>query len=353
MNSLYVLIFCIFLQFLSGSFCQAKDGEAIARNRRLWEEYKSSFIQADGRLVDKGQNSISHSEGQGYGMLISLFNDDRETFDRLWRWTRDNLRARKDGLCAWSWGKRGNGSWGVTDYNNATDGDILIAYALIKASEKWGGGEYRNEAAKIAAEIRKLLFITREGRTFLLPAYYGFESGETLTLNPSYLVFPAYRAFSGVDDKSFWDKVYADARHLMTKSLFGRFKLPPDWISLTRSDFTVAGGRKPLFGYEAIRTVLYLSWDTNLAPPEGIRELFKIYEKSGYIPAHVDVLDDEISLTPASAGFYAVYAFAARRFGFQELSGKLLTEALKKAAVEKGDYYSMSLLLLAVNVGNL
>jgi len=46
---------------------------------------------------------ISHSEGQGYGMLLAVAADDRPTFDLLWGWTRAQLMLRNDGS------SRGNG----------------------------------------------------------------------------------------------------------------------------------------------------------------------------------------------------------------------------------------------------
>jgi endoglucanase len=322
-----------------------------ALNKKLWEDYKSSFIQSDGRVIDKGQNGISHSEGQGYGMLISLMNDDKETFGRLWGWTRNNIQARKDNLFAWSWGRRPNGRWGVIDYNNATDGDVLIAYALLKASEKWGRADYKAEALKIITGIREHLAVIWNGRTFLMPAYYGFKNGDNLALNPSYFVFPAYKAFSGIDDGSFWDKVYKDSLTLTAESGFGRFGLPPDWIMLTQKNIALNAERRPLFGYEAIRVILYLLWDKNQSLPDGVKEIFRVYERSGYIPLHVDLLEDEISLKPAPAGFYAIYAQAAEKIGRKELSSRLLNEAVERAAGEKDNYYSMSLLLLAINGG--
>ncbi|VFS87165.1 Endoglucanase precursor [Raoultella terrigena] len=30
-----------------------------------WESYKSRFMMADGRIVDTGNGSVSHTEGQG------------------------------------------------------------------------------------------------------------------------------------------------------------------------------------------------------------------------------------------------------------------------------------------------
>ncbi|HAK89627.1 MAG: hypothetical protein A2077_06190 [Nitrospirae bacterium GWC2_46_6] len=346
-------MFSLFLSLIFHEPLCAQGIQMDVQYKQLWEHYKSNFVQPDGRVVDKGQRSISHSEGQGYGMLISFLNDDKDTFSRIWRWSKNNLQIRRDNLFAWSWGERAKGQWGVIDYNNATDGDILIAYALARASMKWNEPGYKTEALKIIEDVRKHLAARWDNNIFLLPAYYGFKNEDSLVLNPSYLIFPAYRVFSGLDDDVFWKKVYEDSLLLLDRSLSGRFKLPPDWISLSKSGISVNAEKSPFFGYEAIRTFLYLSWERNPRFPEGLKELFKVYEKLGYMPLQVDLVKDNISLADAPAGFYAVYARAAEKMGNKALSRQLYREALKKTSSEKGDYYSMSLFLLAIGSGDL
>lgn len=321
----------------------------------LWERYKSTFIQHNGRIIDKWQNSISHSEGQGYGMLNSVMYDDKATFDKIWQWTKNNMQIRKDSLFVWSWGKRHNiDEWEVIDYNNAADGDILIAYALVKASVKWNNENYKTDALKIIESIRKNLFINWDNRTFILPAYYGFNKEDRLRINPSYLIFSAYKSFSEVDDKPFWEKIYKDSLYLIEKCYFGKFKLPPDWIVLNKTgEISIDEEKGAFFGYEAIRVILYLSWEKNPRFPDGVNEILKIYEKLGYIPLFADLMKNTISLDDANAGFYAVYARAAEKTGNKILSQKLFKEAARKSAAEKDNYYSLSLVLLAAESNDL
>lgn len=328
--------------FIVLSFCSLSYGQDS-----LWEQYKSDFISKDGRVIDFSQNQISHSEGQGYGMLISLFNNDKVTFDTIWKWTKTNLHVRKDGLSAWNWGKRANEEWGVIDYNNASDGDILIAYALAAASAKWNDDSYKTEALKILEGIKKHLAIKWGDRTFILPGYYGFFKNENIALNPSYIIPSAYKRFSEIDDKAFWDKVYNDGMFLIERCAFGKLNLPPDWVVLKGAEILINAEKGARFGYEAIRTILYLSWETKPSFPSGLSEIFNIYEKLGYVPLYVDLANDTISLKSAPAGFYAVYAAAAKKTGRTDLSIRLLKSAIDKAAAEKNDYYSTSLLLLA------
>ncbi len=140
-----------------------------------WKTYQQTFISGDGRVVDFFQHSSSHSEGQGYGLLLALMNSDRPAFERILRWTTENLQVRRDALFAWSWGERPNGGWNVIDYNTASDGDILIAFALLRAADRWGHPPFRDAALRIVRDIRAHLAVTAGDFQLIAPAYFGFN----------------------------------------------------------------------------------------------------------------------------------------------------------------------------------
>ena len=102
-----------------------------------WERFKQAYVESDGRVMDTGQGRISHSEGQGFTMLFAVHYGDRAAFDRVWQWTKRNLQVRDDALLAWKWEQGA-----VTDRNNASDADILVAWALARAAEKWREPEH-------------------------------------------------------------------------------------------------------------------------------------------------------------------------------------------------------------------
>lgn len=91
-----------------------------------WSTFKSRFLTPEGRIVDNANNNVSHTEGQGYGMLLAVANDDRATFDKLWSWTRQHLLNTQNDLFYWRYTP--NVSDPVADKNNASDGDVLIAW---------------------------------------------------------------------------------------------------------------------------------------------------------------------------------------------------------------------------------
>jgi endoglucanase len=55
----------------------------------------------DGRIVDTGNKNVSHTEGQGFAMLMAVASNDKAAFDRIWGWTDKTLRNKDNGLFYW------------------------------------------------------------------------------------------------------------------------------------------------------------------------------------------------------------------------------------------------------------
>ena len=312
-----------------------------------WEAYKKKFISEDGRVIDYFQSSMSHSEGQGYGLLLALTSGDRPIFDRVVKWSVDNLQVRRDALFAWAWGKRHNGSWAVIDYNNASDGDILIALALVNAASKWNHEPYMILAKNIIKDLRTLLAYHENDNSMLLPGYYGFEEKSGVVLNTGYLILPAFSRFSTVDDAKFWMAIYHDSLKILKKASFSRFQLPSDWVLIDNGAVSVFTPKSSYFGYEAIRIPLYMTWDENREQLKSFSSYLQFVMKSNYLPNRVNLIDGSVSVDEAPAGFYAVFGRCAELLEKKELSRKLFKEAKNKLSHESNDYFSHTLYLLS------
>ena len=75
---------------------------ASMRSRRSWTSYEYRYVE-DGRVISLDEDGITTSEGQGYAMLRAVWSNDAESFERVWSWTKQNLRVRGDNLFAWKW----------------------------------------------------------------------------------------------------------------------------------------------------------------------------------------------------------------------------------------------------------
>ncbi|HXT07787.1 MAG TPA: glycosyl hydrolase family 8 [Roseiarcus sp.] len=306
-----------------------------------WARYKARFIAADGRLVDDAADDVSHSEGQGYGLVLAAYNDDPETFARLWAWTAAHLEIRGDHLAAWRWRPRDNPH--VLDKNNATDGDLLIAWGLAEAGRRWRIAAYTAQARRIALSLaREVVFPTAFGPA-LRPGVHGFgpdDSPDGPLVNLSYWVFPAFEALAGVAPEVDWSGLRHSGLALYDAAKFGPFALPSDWISL-KGGVAPAAGRPPVFGYELIRAPLYLAW----GPPEARPRLVALAQSwlgaSGGAPMVIDVKRGAITQSFADRGYRAVAALARCAAQGEKFPPELL-EVLPER------YYSATLHMLSL-----
>ncbi len=301
-----------------------------------WETFRRAFVESDGRVVDAGQGRISHSEGQGFAMLFAVHYDDRAAFDRLWQWTRRNLQVRDDALLAWKW----DPALGVTDRNNATDADIVVAWSLARAAARWREPEYEAAARRISQDIRRKLLKRVAHGLVIVPAMEGFDKPEGLTVNLSYWVFPAFRDLARVDPAPEWEELPRSGLAILRYSYFGRWRLPPDWLKL--GDLVAPGGTPPeRFGYDAVRIPVYLLWSRqetgSLMQP--YRDFWGHFAGARDLPAWTNLKDDSVDSHGADAGVRAI-ARIVREYP--------RVSAARLPALDPGDsYYSAVLLLLA------
>lgn len=92
------------------------------------------------------------SEGMSYGMMIAVQLDEKEVFDRLWKWTFTHMRIHEgDFEGYYNWQNATTGEKLLP--GSASDGEEWFAMALFFASNRWGDGEgifdYRHYANDI------------------------------------------------------------------------------------------------------------------------------------------------------------------------------------------------------------
>ncbi len=237
-------------------------GLAIAAPRiseSEWSLFRHRFMEG-GRIVDVDNAGQTHSEGQGYGMIFAVEADDHAMFERIWRFTKANLQIRADSLFAWRW--RADTSPNVTDTNNATDGDILIAYALLRGAAQWGDRTYAYEADRIVRDIRAKLIKYSGGRPVLLPAAFGFDKRSDNpgpVVNLSYYIYSAFQLFHALEPTEGWLDLARGGLDITHAARRGSSGLVPDWISVSPRDVMIATGFNPRSSYDAVRIPLYMS----------------------------------------------------------------------------------------------
>lgn len=299
-----------------------------------WDGFLRRHVHAEGRVVDDAAGGISHSEGQGFGMFLAVHFDDRRNFDRMWQWTRRNLMVRGDGLLAWRWTPQD----GVTDRNNATDGDIFAAWALIRAAARWKSTEYRNDGLSLMRTIREKLVRSTARGPALLPGMKGFERNGAQTLNLSYWVFPAFDEFSRNDNSPVWAELIQSGYRLLGESRFGRWGLPPDWLR-TGERLALPDDREPRFGYDAVRIPLYLIWNgAGEDTVQPFRSFWAYFNGAVFLPSWVNLKDNSVDSYDTLKGMRAI---AMATIAYPDLRGARIPDT-----DESQPYYSNVLLLL-------
>lgn len=260
-----------------------------------WDDYKRRFIDEKGRTIDYSHGEITTSEGQSYSMLRALFVDDKETFDKTWRWTKIYLRRKQDQLFGWRWGLRRDGMMGFLEdggENSAADADSDIALALILASRRWSNKGYREEAVAILNDMWELEVIEAGGKKYLAAGNWAKQDGWA-TINPSYFSPYAWRIFAQVDQEHDWMSLIEPAYELLHRTSEDRLDktkaagLPPNWVEISLVGGNIRpssqNGQNSDYSYDAIRVpfriALDYKWNKSKEAKEYLENNFEQLER--------------------------------------------------------------------------
>lgn len=268
---------------LAARAVKASDG------RSAWSLWRDRFVARDGRVVDDGQGGISHSEGQAYGLLLAQAYGDRSAFERVEDWTQRSLANRQDALMSWAWdpGPTEN----VVDWHNATDGDLLRAWALLRASRMSGWPSNFAAAEAICRDIVALCLAPdprSPGALLLLPGAEARRDAAGVLVNPSYYHPRALRELGAAFGMPELSRA-ADHGERLLRELAARGPVP-DWIEVTRDGFVPPRDHAMQSSYDAIRVPLSLTW-SGLGQHEAAVTMLAAMRDAAH-PGHVAVAFD-------------------------------------------------------------
>lgn len=237
------------------------------------EVLKKQHFRSDG-MVESEKNKTT-SESQSYGMLIAVLSGDKELFDRVWVWTKNNLQVRpEDKLFSWVWqgGK-------VVDSNPATDADQDIAYALHLAYKKWGDEIYLNEAREIVRDIWRVETKEINGTRYVAAGNWAAQDKNGIIINPSYLAPYQYRVFVTFDAEHNWLSL-ADSSYKALELCTGSAGLAMDWCKLDNKgnivrNYKFSGNDSSMYSYDALRVPYRIARDYLLSKDPRALEYLK------------------------------------------------------------------------------
>jgi len=311
-----------------------------------WSEYKKLYISKDGRVVDRANSDITHSESIGYALYLALQNGDFETFSSIYLWYKNNLKKNQYGLVSWKWGKDKQNNWHILDTNNATDGDLWIAYDNLLMYEISKGEIYKSEALKLMENIKKQLLVKEAGSVYLLPGKVGFESKNSIEINLSYYLFFIFDKFGEYDDDTIWKQLKNDGITLLQKARFSSLKLNPDWISVDKNSQRVYVSKNNTFGYDALR-IPFNILNSDIKNKKVLLQPYINYVNSMKM---VDAVYGVCNLTKGSISLYnysyahlSIYNMLDKVFNKHQTFSKQLKKLKEQ---NRDDYYSYSIYLM-------
>ncbi len=289
-------------------------------------EHSVYFLDGDkGFILDTGSNDV-RTEGMSYGMMISVQLDKPEEFDRLWRWSKENMAYGKDsawdGYFCWQCLPDGTKIGG----SNASDGELYYVTSLLLAGEKWNRPDYTAEANTILDKI-----MTKDGDK--TGVYNLFDDDTKLITfvpdsvghvfsDPSYML-PAFLDYWGEKAESrndYWKEAAQAARHHLIVSSNPTTGLHPDYSNYDGTPYAWprAGYDTSIYMYDAIRCAMNIGMDAYLTQKdtrrqsEVIRKMLQTFKRDGYRHARfqLDGSKPFDSYTCGMAGSNAVGALA-------------------------------------------
>nr|WP_313740152.1 cellulose synthase complex periplasmic endoglucanase BcsZ [Pseudomonas sp.] len=312
----------------------------------LWESFAQRWLQDDGRLLESSlKANHSTSEGQSYALFFALVANDRARFERIWRWSRENLAGNQPErmLPGWLWGQGSDGVWQVQDRNAAADADLWFAYALLEADRLWKVPGYRADALALLEQVKaqEVADLPGLGPT-LLPGPVGYVQPDHLwRLNPSYVPLPVLRRLAAVDAKGPWKAIAQSSLKLLRDGTGHGFAA--DWVAYRgTSDKTGLFGADAVGGasgsYDAIRVYLWAGM-TDPADPAAAGLVAALHGMShavvpqGLPPEKVSLADGSVEGT-GPFGFSAAlvpYFHAAGQPWLAELQARRARQGVQDA----------------------
>ncbi len=240
----------------SGTYGQAQDA-ATAYN-----QWKADYVEACGAgkyRVKFDSPSETVSEGIAYGMMLAAYAADKDLFDGLWQYYKDNRNG--NGAMNWKIG----GCSGTIGSGGATDAELDAAMALLVANHQWPGS---TSPHNYDTDVTALINVIKDFE--IQPTWangpYQTNNGDNWGFgnncrNPSYQSPAYYRAYgTHVSAQStFWDNAVTASYDLINANAHPTTGLVSNWSDHTGASNSCNGPDE--FGWDACRNPWRMATD--------------------------------------------------------------------------------------------
>lgn len=304
---------------------------------------------------DDDSVNIALSESQGYGMYITVLaaqqkldTQSESQFDRLFKYYMAH-RGNHSQLMSWQQKYSPYGKMTDHDENNATDGDLYIAYSLIQASKLYSNkqSEYAKQAHAILSDILKYNYnddkdILTLGN-WVKPDSTNYNVFRSSDVNPQF--FTVFSDFTG--DNRWLDLSDSMTTKLKTLSTTTKSGLVSDMIDTTNTPVAkkVTSSDDLLYGYNAVRLPITLANSQNKNADIVLQHIMSFFNKQDSFKGTYDmngkVIGNYVSTLQANLIYYA----ASRDGSEAELVSK--TKSHMNLSPTTFSYYTDTLTLIS------
>lgn len=287
------------------------ESEVQAKVDQVWKHFftpgspTAVYYETDDNMAyiyDVGNGDV-RTEGQSYGMMITVQLDHQQEFDKLWRWAKKYMQhegGEWDGYFAWQCKTSGE----KIDNTCAPDGEEYFITALFFASNCWGNDgdiDYNAEAQYILKKIMDKkgvggvnnMFNPSNHTVVFAPNWDNINFGDPSYCLPGFMELWARWTES---NKDFWAQTAEAARKLLRLSCNSESGLFPDYCQFDGTPYRPEwqGYDTKQYKYDAIRCAMNVGMDYNWFRTDSVNQtammtrLLSFFQKDGYNHGYFD-----------------------------------------------------------------
>ncbi len=239
----------------------------LPAGRVIWSAqtgyYKDDCSVSDAAVITMRSRACTVSEGIGYGMLLANFQNDLDTYTRLWNYSRSMRDYNNSALTPWL---TYTFHFNILDESSATDADLDIAASLVLMYYKTMVPDYLADALVIIngiwnEEVNKTNFLLYSGNTSM------WTKAGSEVYNLSYFSPVALRLFAMVDPDPThnWTAVLDAMYALLASAQAAGTGVFPDWCNAAGIPTESPNGDSKktywTFNKESVRIPWRIAWD--------------------------------------------------------------------------------------------
>lgn len=318
--------FVLILLALVGILLHTRMNSTHQVKHRIYRQWTKHYVvpfgeQAYVKTTNSKTEDVVLSESQGYGMVIAVEaakngQANREDFEKLYQYY---LSHRLEGTQLMSWRQTvKDGQSTQTDTNNATDGDLYIAYALIQAAKQWPeqAETYQTQARAILDDILRYNYSESNG-ILTVGNWANAESRFHNLMRTSDTLPEQFQAFYDLTQNEQWLTIKDNMLDKLDKvSLDYKTGLIPDFIWVEGDIVRVASANDiesendGFYSYNALRLPYNLARSKDQKSQKILKKMMTFFNQQEILFAGYD-LSGKALTQQQSSSFIAPIVYAA------------------------------------------